>query len=45
MKQRTVSPVDGSVYVERELAPDAAIDQGSVRVFGWTRNGPIRALP
>jgi arabinosyltransferase A len=26
-------------------APDAVIDQGSVRVFGWSRNGPIRALP
>ena len=26
-------------------APDAVIDQGSVTVRGWTRNGPIRALP
>ncbi|WNG92686.1 arabinosyltransferase domain-containing protein [Mycobacterium sp. ITM-2016-00318] len=26
-------------------APDAAIDQGSVTVRGWTRSGPIRALP
>ena len=26
-------------------APDAVIDQGSKRVFGWNRNGPIRALP
>jgi arabinosyltransferase A len=26
-------------------APNAVIDQGSVRVFGWSRNGPIRALP
>ena len=26
-------------------APDAVIDQGSKRVFGWSRNGPIRALP
>jgi acyl-CoA reductase-like NAD-dependent aldehyde dehydrogenase len=26
MKQRTISPVDGSVYVERELASDAAIE-------------------
>ena len=26
-------------------APNAVIDQGSVRVFGWGRNGPIRALP
>lgn len=26
-------------------APDAAIDEGAKRVFGWTRPGPIRALP
>ncbi|MCB0924445.1 MAG: arabinosyltransferase domain-containing protein [Mycobacterium sp.] len=26
-------------------APAAVIEQGSVRVFGWSRNGPIRALP
>ena len=26
-------------------APDAAVEQGSMRVFGWSRNGPIRALP
>ncbi len=26
-------------------APDAVIDQGSQRVFGWSRSGPIRALP
>jgi arabinosyltransferase A len=26
-------------------APDAVVDQGSVTVRGWTRNGPIRALP
>ncbi|PXX13186.1 arabinosyltransferase domain-containing protein [Mycolicibacterium moriokaense] len=26
-------------------APNAVIDQGSARVFGWSRNGPIRALP
>jgi arabinosyltransferase A len=26
-------------------APNAVIDEGSVRVFGWSRNGPIRALP
>jgi acyl-CoA reductase-like NAD-dependent aldehyde dehydrogenase len=26
MKQRTISPVDASIYVERELASDAAID-------------------
>jgi arabinosyltransferase A len=26
-------------------APNAVIEQGTARVFGWTRNGPIRALP
>ena len=26
-------------------APDAVIDEGSEQVFGWSRNGPIRALP
>ncbi len=26
-------------------APDAAVDEGSRRVLGWSRNGPIRALP
>ncbi|MGY4647624.1 arabinosyltransferase A [Mycobacterium sp. URHB0021] len=26
-------------------APDAVIDEGSQRVFGWSRSGPIRALP
>ena len=26
-------------------APNAVIDQGAVKVFGWNRNGPIRALP
>jgi arabinosyltransferase A len=26
-------------------APNAVIDEGSVRVFGWSRSGPIRALP
>jgi arabinosyltransferase A len=26
-------------------APNAVIDQGTARVFGWSRNGPIRALP
>jgi arabinosyltransferase A len=26
-------------------APNAVVDQGSTRVFGWSRNGPIRALP
>ena len=26
-------------------APEAEVEQGSMRVFGWSRNGPIRALP
>jgi len=26
-------------------APDAIVDEGSQRVYGWSRNGPIRALP
>jgi arabinosyltransferase A len=26
-------------------APKAVIDQGTTRVFGWSRSGPIRALP
>ena len=31
--------------VPSSQAPDAAVEQGSMRVFGWSRNGPIRALP
>ncbi|MGV0837700.1 arabinosyltransferase domain-containing protein [Mycolicibacterium thermoresistibile] len=31
--------------VPASAAPTATIDEGSVRVFGWTRQGPIRALP
>jgi arabinosyltransferase A len=31
--------------VPASAAPNAVIDQGSMRVFGWSRNGPIRALP
>ncbi|MDT5211525.1 MAG: arabinosyltransferase [Mycobacterium sp.] len=31
--------------VPETVAPNAAIDQGSVRVFGWSRSGPVRALP
>lgn len=31
--------------VPAEQAPDAVIEEGSVRVFGWSRGGPIRALP
>ena len=26
-------------------APNAVIEQGAVKVFGWNRGGPIRALP
>ena len=26
-------------------APNALVEQGSTRVFGWSRSGPIRALP
>ena len=31
--------------VPRADAPDAVIEEGSTRVFGWSRGGPIRALP
>jgi arabinosyltransferase A len=31
--------------VPASVAPNAVVDQGSTRVFGWSRNGPIRALP
>jgi arabinosyltransferase A len=31
--------------VPESVAPNAVIDQGSTRVFGWSRSGPIRALP
>ncbi len=31
--------------VPASAAPNAVIDQGSQRVFGWSRSGPIRALP
>jgi arabinosyltransferase A len=31
--------------VPASTAPTAVVDQGSKRVFGWSRNGPIRALP
>jgi len=31
--------------VPAEEAPDAVVVEGSERVFGWSRNGPIRALP
>ncbi len=35
-------------YIRRvpaSQAPVAVIEEGSKRVFGWSRNGPIRALP
>ena len=31
--------------VPRDEAPDAVVEEGSTRVFGWNRGGPIRALP
>ncbi|QEM44144.1 arabinosyltransferase [Mycolicibacterium grossiae] len=31
--------------VPSDQAPDAVIEEGSTRVFGWSRGGPIRALP
>jgi arabinosyltransferase A len=31
--------------VSASQAPNAVIGQGSARVFGWHRSGPIRALP
>ncbi len=31
--------------VPESQAPDAVVEQGSKRVFGWSRIGPIRALP
>lgn len=31
--------------VPRDEAPNAVIEEGSKRVFGWNRGGPIRALP
>lgn len=31
--------------VPQDEAPNAVIEEGSTRVFGWSRGGPIRALP
>jgi arabinosyltransferase A len=31
--------------VPESQAPTAVVEEGSTRVFGWVRNGPIRALP
>jgi acyl-CoA reductase-like NAD-dependent aldehyde dehydrogenase len=43
MKQRTVSPVDGSVYVERELACEAQIDSALSKA---TKSQPAwKAIP
>ena len=42
--QRTISPVDGSVYVERELAGPAQIEdalEGAVRAFQGWRKVPV----
>jgi arabinosyltransferase A len=30
--------------VSAQQAPAAVVDQGTKTVFGWTRQGPIRAL-
>ncbi|HZQ32861.1 MAG TPA: arabinosyltransferase, partial [Mycobacterium sp.] len=32
-------------YIPLSKAPPAVVEQGSITVNGWTRNGPIRALP
>lgn len=31
--------------VPRDIAPEAVIEEGTANVFGWSRGGPIRALP
>jgi arabinosyltransferase A len=31
--------------VPADQAPEAAVDQGVITVPGWSRQGPIRALP
>jgi arabinosyltransferase A len=31
--------------VPTDLAPDAVVEQGVITVHGWSRQGPIRALP
>jgi arabinosyltransferase A len=31
--------------VPASRAPNADVEPGTKRVFGWSRNGPIRALP
>lgn len=32
-------------FVPSSQAPDAFVDQGTRNVYGWSRSGPIRALP
>lgn len=34
-----------SRVVPQSQAPDAEVQQGVTQVFGWSRNGPVRALP
>jgi arabinosyltransferase A len=31
--------------VPADQAPEAVVDQGVITVPGWSRQGPIRALP
>ena len=31
--------------VPEAQAPNAVVEQGSEQVYGWSRRGPIRALP
>lgn len=31
--------------VPASQSPNAVVDEGTMKVFGWRRNGPIRALP
>ena len=37
--------IERYIRVPAARVPAAIIEQGSERVFGWNRNGPIRALP
>jgi arabinosyltransferase A len=32
-------------WLPDDVAPIAAIQQGAAEVYGWSRQGPIRALP
>ena len=40
-----VVEMHGRTWFALRTRPGNVIDQGSVTVRGWTRNGPIRALP